>query len=91
MLFLLSHTHSDRAHARRQICILYIMLVEAQLGMWCAATRGLKSQTGRSILLPKARNANGPADHKETEHYLTWRESVAEMMETPRTIFSKYQ
>lgn len=32
------------------------------------------------------RNANGPADHKETQHYLTWRETVAEMMETPRTL-----
>lgn len=37
------------------------------------------------VFLPD-RNANGPADHKETQHYLTWRETVAEMMETPRTL-----
>lgn len=31
------------------------------------------------------RTSADPARHKETQHYLTWRETVAEMMAAPRT------
>lgn len=31
------------------------------------------------------RNAQGPTDHKATPHYATWRDTVADMMATPRS------
>lgn len=31
------------------------------------------------------RNANGPLDHKETVHYAEWRDTVADMMASPRS------
>jgi len=31
------------------------------------------------------RTAEAPAAHKETAHYTTWRDTVAEMMAEPRT------
>jgi quinol monooxygenase YgiN len=39
----------------------------------------------RFILVEAYRNAEAPAQHKETEHYKTWRDTVAEMMAEPRT------
>jgi (4S)-4-hydroxy-5-phosphonooxypentane-2,3-dione isomerase len=30
------------------------------------------------------KNAEAPAKHKETQHYLTWRDTVADMMAEPR-------
>jgi len=39
----------------------------------------------RFVLLEVYRNADAPARHKETAHYLKWRDAVAEMMAEPRT------
>ena len=36
------------------------------------------------ILVEVYRNADAPALHKETEHYLRWRDEVAPMMAEPR-------
>jgi len=36
------------------------------------------------LLVEVYRNDRGAAEHKETEHYLEWREAVAGMMATPR-------
>ncbi|CAK9043843.1 (4S)-4-hydroxy-5-phosphonooxypentane-2 [Durusdinium trenchii] len=44
-----------------------------------------RDDPSRFALIEIYRNANGPAGHKETEHYLTWREAVAEMMASPRS------
>ncbi len=38
----------------------------------------------RFILVEAYRNADAPARHKETAHYLKWRDSVAQMMAEPR-------
>lgn len=38
----------------------------------------------RFILVEVYRDDNAPAAHKQTEHYLKWREAVAEMMAEPR-------
>lgn len=37
------------------------------------------------VLVEVYRNADAPAAHKETAHYNTWRETVADMMAEPRT------
>lgn len=39
----------------------------------------------RFILVEVYRTAEAPAQHKETAHYQTWRDTVAEMMAEPRT------
>ncbi len=39
----------------------------------------------RFVLVEVYRTAAAPAAHKETAHYKTWRDAVAEMMAEPRT------
>lgn len=39
----------------------------------------------RFILVEVYRTADAPARHKETAHYATWRDTVAEMMAEPRS------
>ena len=38
----------------------------------------------RFVLVEAYRTAEAPALHKETDHYLTWRDTVADMMAEPR-------
>ncbi len=44
----------------------------------------------RFVLVEVYRTANDPARHKETQHYLKWREIVEDMMVEPRRAI-KYQ
>ena len=39
----------------------------------------------RFVLIEIYRTAEAPAQHKETAHYATWRDTVAEMMAEPRS------
>jgi quinol monooxygenase YgiN len=39
----------------------------------------------RFVLVEAYRTPQAPAAHKETKHYLTWRDAVAPMMAEPRT------
>jgi quinol monooxygenase YgiN len=39
----------------------------------------------RFVLVEAYRTADAPAQHKETAHYATWRDTVAPMMAAPRT------
>lgn len=39
----------------------------------------------RFVLVEVYRTDDAPAAHKETSHYLTWRDTVAEMMAEPRS------
>jgi quinol monooxygenase YgiN len=39
----------------------------------------------RFVLVEVYRTPEAPAAHKETAHYQTWRDTVADMMATPRT------
>ena len=38
----------------------------------------------RFVLVEVYRDAQAPASHKETAHYQTWRDTVADMMAEPR-------
>lgn len=38
----------------------------------------------RFVLVEVYRTAEDPARHKETDHYVTWRDTVADMMAEPR-------
>jgi quinol monooxygenase YgiN len=44
----------------------------------------------RFVLVEVYRTADDPARHKETAHYQTWRDTVAEMMAEPRSS-TKYE
>jgi quinol monooxygenase YgiN len=44
----------------------------------------------RFVLVEVYKNADAPAAHKETAHYLAWRDAVADLMAEPRTSV-KYQ
>ena len=37
------------------------------------------------VLVEVYRDANAPAEHKETAHYAEWRDAVADLMQEPRT------
>ncbi len=39
----------------------------------------------RFVLVEAYRTAEAPAQHKETAHYIAWRDAVAPMMAEPRT------
>jgi len=39
----------------------------------------------RFVLVEVYRTSEAPVQHKETAHYLTWRDTVTEMMAEPRT------
>ena len=39
----------------------------------------------RFVLVEVYRTATDPGEHKETAHYQTWRDTVAEMMAEPRS------
>lgn len=44
-----------------------------------------KEDRTRFVLVEVYRTAEAPAAHKETAHYLKWRDTVAPMMAEPRT------
>lgn len=44
----------------------------------------------RFVLIEAYKNAEAPAQHKQTAHYAAWRDAVADMMQSPRTSV-KYQ
>lgn len=44
----------------------------------------------RFVLVEVYRTAEAPAQHKETAHYKTWRDTVADMMAEPRSS-TKYE
>jgi autoinducer 2-degrading protein len=44
-----------------------------------------REEPTRFVLIEVYRNAAAPAAHKETAHYLAWRDAVAPMMAEPRT------
>ena len=39
----------------------------------------------RFVLVEVYRDADAPARHKETAHYIKWRDTVADMMAEPRS------
>lgn len=43
-----------------------------------------KDDATRFVLVEVYRDAEAPAKHKETKHYLAWRDTVAPMMAEPR-------
>jgi len=47
-----------------------------------------RDDSTRFVLIEVYRDAEAPLRHKETAHYLKWRDTVAPMMASPRTSIS---
>lgn len=47
-----------------------------------------RDDPARFVLIEVYRDAEAPLRHKETAHYLKWRDTVAPMMASPRTSIS---
>ena len=47
-------------------------------------------EPNKFVLVEIYKNEDAPAQHKETEHYLRWRDTVADMMEEPRSATKYY-
>jgi len=43
-----------------------------------------KNDASRFVLIEGYLDASAPAAHKQTDHYLTWRDAVAPLMASPR-------
>ncbi len=54
-------------------------------GIECFDVLQDQSDPTRFLLIEIYRTPEDPARHKETEHYKTWRDTVADMMAEPRT------
>ena len=54
-------------------------------GIACFDVLQDRSDRSRFLLIEIYRTAEDPARHKETDHYKTWRDTVADMMAEPRT------
>ena len=49
-----------------------------------------RSDPGHVVLVEVYRDGDAALAHKQTEHYATWRDTVAEMMARPRTSVTFY-
>ncbi len=54
-------------------------------GIACFDVLQDQSDPARFLLIEIYRTPEDPARHKETAHYKTWRDTVADMMAEPRT------
>ncbi len=54
-------------------------------GVACFDVQQQADDPTRFVLVEGYRTPDAPARHKETAHYLRWRDAVADMMAVPRT------
>ena len=72
---------------------VFVHVIADQVDAFKAATLGIArfdviqqiDDPTRFVLVEVYRTPEAPAQHKETAHYLRWRETVAPMMAEPRT------
>ena len=69
----LDATRENAGHSRREPAIARFEIYQQQ------------DDATRFVLIEAYRNAQGPAQHQATPHYLKWRDAVAPMMGEART------
>ncbi len=79
------HVKSDMVDAFREATIVNAAKSLEEPGVARFDVLQQRDDPTRFILVEAYRTPDAPAKHKETEHYLTWRETVAAMMAEPRT------
>jgi (4S)-4-hydroxy-5-phosphonooxypentane-2,3-dione isomerase len=87
MLTILVHIHvkSDCVEAFRNACRDNAVQSFCEPGVVRFDVLEQADDLTRFLLIEAYRDATAPAAHRETAHYKTWRDAVAEMMAEPRT------
>jgi quinol monooxygenase YgiN len=87
MLVVQVHVHVKPEHAEAFINATRANAVESlkEPGIARFDVLRLDTDPNRFVLMEAYRDPEAPARHKETPHYLTWRDTVAPMMAEPRS------
>jgi quinol monooxygenase YgiN len=79
------HVNPDRVEAFRQATIANARQSVQEPGIARFDVIQQSDDPTRFVLVEVYRTPEASAQHKETKHYQTWRDTVADMMAEPRT------
>ena len=79
------HVHADQVEAFRAATLPNARASVQEPGIARFDVVQQEDDPTRFVLVEVYRSADAPARHKQTEHYLRWRDAVAPMMAAPRT------
>ncbi len=78
------HVHPDRVDAFKAASLKNAEASLKEPGVARFDVVQNKEEPTRFVLVEAYKTADAPAAHKQTEHYKTWRDTVADMMAEPR-------
>lgn len=78
------HVHADQVEAFKAATLANARASVQEPGIARFDVVQQEDDPTRFVLVEVYRSAEAPALHKETEHYLRWRDAVAPMMASPR-------
>ncbi len=78
------HVHADQVEAFKDATLANARASVREPGIARFDVVQQEDDPTRFVLVEVYRDADAPARHKETEHYLRWRDAVASMMASPR-------
>jgi autoinducer 2-degrading protein len=79
------HVKGDSVEAFRQATVINAQHSLQEPGIARFDVVQQQDDPTRFVLVEVYRTADDPAKHKETAHYQTWRDTVADMMAEPRS------
>ena len=79
------HVHADQVEAFREATLANARASVQEPGIARFDVLQQEDDPTRFVLVEVYRSAEAPARHKETGHYLRWRDAVAPMMASPRS------
>lgn len=79
------HVRSEHVEAFREASLANARASIAEPGILRFDVLQDEGSPERFVLVEVYRTAEDPARHKETAHYATWRDTVADMMAEPRS------
>jgi quinol monooxygenase YgiN len=79
------HVKADHIEAFKQASIANAEASRQEPGVVRFDVLQSQSDRTRFVLVEVYRDDQAPLSHKETAHYATWRDTVAPMMESPRS------
>ncbi len=78
------HVHADQVEAFQAATLANARASVQEPGIARFDVLQQEDDRTRFVLVEVYRDADAPARHKETSHYLRWRDEVAPMMASPR-------
>ena len=79
------HVHADQVEAFREATLANARASVQEPGIARFDVLQQEDDPTRFVLVEVYRSPDAPARHKETAHYLRWRDAVAPMMASPRS------